>query len=400
MKLIRRQLGDGIRIKHGFAFLGKFFSDQGRYIILTPGNFYEEGGFKPRPEKDRFYTGIFPHDYVLKKGDLIIAMTEQGPGLLGSSAFIPEDDTYLHNQRLGLVDEIDADVFEKRYLFHLFNSRTVRSQIYGSATGTKVKHTSPKRVYKAKVLAPDVDKQEKISSIIENYYQLIKINRHRIQLFEETARFLYREWFVYFRFPGHEKTKKVEGVPEGWTRGSLEDITTIKKGRNITFEQAIEGNIPVVGGGLEPTYYHNEANVCAPVITISASGANAGYVNLYHSDVWASDCSYMNRETTKHIFYLFLMLKSLQAYMTGLQVGVAQPHVYPKDLNRSKVLIPSDDICERFELLVTPMFDLIKNLKHHNQKLMQARDLLLPRLMRGAIEVSGFDTKTSQEAET
>jgi type I restriction enzyme S subunit len=123
------------------------------------------------------------------------------------------------------------------------------------------------------------------------------------------------------------------------------------------------------------------------VVTISASGANAGYVNLYYSDVWASDCSYLNRETTRYIFYLFLMLKSLQAYISGLQVGVAQPHVYPKDLNRLKILIPPDDICERFELLVTPMFNLIKNLKHQNQKLAQARDLLLPRLMSGAIEV-------------
>src|SRR3989339_2246678 len=188
MKLINRKLGDGIHIKHGFAFLGEYFSDQGKYILLTPGNFYEEGGFKQRPEKDRYYIGTFPSEYLLKKDDLIVAMTEQGPGLLGSSAFIPEDNAYLHNQRLGLVDEIDKEFFDKKYLYHLFNSRGVRSQIYGSATGTKVRHTSPGRIYKVKVLVPDVVKQKEISSIIEYYSQLIDNNRKRIQLLEESAR--------------------------------------------------------------------------------------------------------------------------------------------------------------------------------------------------------------------
>lgn len=149
----------------------------------------------------------------------------------------------------------------------------------------------------------------------------------------------------------------------------------------------MEGDIPVVGGGLEPTYYHNKANVSAPVITISASGANAGFVNLYDTDIWVSDCSYIDKNSTKYIYYLYLRLKSLQTSIFGLQVGAAQPHVYPKDLNRLRVLIAPDDLCRQFERLVTPIFDLIRTLKSENQKLAQARDLLLPRLMSGKIEV-------------
>ena len=387
MKLNNRKLGDGIHIKHGFAFLGKYFSDQGKHILLTPGNFYEEGGFKLRPEKDRYFLGVFPNDYLLKKDDLIIAMTEQGPGLIGSSAFIPEDNIYLHNQRLGLIDEIDKNVFDKKYLYYLFNSRGVRSQIYGSATGTKVRHTAPRRIYKVKVLVPDVVKQKEISLIIEKYNQLIDINRRRMQLLEESARLLFREWFVYFRFPGYGKVKVVDGLPEGWERGLLEDIAIVKKGSNITFEQAIEGDIPVVGGGLEPTYYHNKANVFAPVITISASGANSGYVNLYDTDIWASDCSYIDNKTTKYIYFFYLKLRSMQTSIFRLQVGVAQPHVYPRDLNRIKLLITPDDLCFQFEQLATPIFNLLKNLKLENQKLAQVRDLLLSRLMSGVIEV-------------
>src|SRR5450759_3920355 len=100
-------LGEALHIKHGFAFKSKFFSGIGKYVVLTPGNFNEEGGFRLRLEKDRFYSGDISDGYILEEGDLIIAMTEQGPGLLGSPAIIPIGDKYLHNQRLGLIDRLD-----------------------------------------------------------------------------------------------------------------------------------------------------------------------------------------------------------------------------------------------------------------------------------------------------
>src|ERR1700681_4990459 len=96
-------IGQLLRIEHGFAFKGEFFSEVGDLVVLTPGNFHEAGGFRRRPDKDRFYQGKFPDRYLLNRNDLIVAMTEQGEGLLVSSAFIPESKRYLHNQRLGLV---------------------------------------------------------------------------------------------------------------------------------------------------------------------------------------------------------------------------------------------------------------------------------------------------------
>jgi hypothetical protein len=88
------KLGDAIHIKHGFAFKGEYFVEEGEMIVLTPGNFYEKGGFRVRPGKDRAYSGDVPDDYILNEGDLIVAMTEQGPGLLGSSALVPESNRY------------------------------------------------------------------------------------------------------------------------------------------------------------------------------------------------------------------------------------------------------------------------------------------------------------------
>src|SRR5271167_1178426 len=120
MSVQQRPLGDLIRIKHGYTFKSKFFRDSGKYVVLTPGHFFEEGGFRIRPEKDRFYDGDIPDGFMLPERALIVAMTEQGPGLLGSSALVPEGEKYLHNQRIGLVTITDPSVLDKDFLFRLF----------------------------------------------------------------------------------------------------------------------------------------------------------------------------------------------------------------------------------------------------------------------------------------
>ena len=311
----------------------------------------------------------------------------KGPGLIvgrkgnvGSvyfekNNFFPIDTVYF----LKKTNEVD----DLRYLYYLLKYLPLNKLNSDAAVPGLNRETA----LKVKTFLPNPITQRKISNILLSYDDLIDTNRRRIQLLEESARLLFREWFVYFRFPGHEKVKIVDGVPEGWKKGLLGDMTIVKKGRNITFENAVEGNVSVVGGGLKPSYYHNKANVSAPVITISASGANAGYVNIYETDIWASDCSYINKDSTKYIYSLYLRLKSLQSAISSFQVGAAQPHVYLRDLNRLKLLIAPDNLCMQFEQLVIPIFNLIKNLKSENQKLAQARDLLLPRLMSGAIEV-------------
>ena len=103
----RSRLGDLLTIKHGYAFKSEYFSASGPFVLLTPGNFCESGGFRSKGDQEKYYTGDVPSEYILKRRDLLIAMTEQAPGLLGSSILVPEDDLYLHNQRLGLVNDLD-----------------------------------------------------------------------------------------------------------------------------------------------------------------------------------------------------------------------------------------------------------------------------------------------------
>jgi type I restriction enzyme S subunit len=139
----KHHLRDLIHIKHGFAFKGEYIGANGPSVLVTPGNFFEEGGFKRNGDKQKRYSGPVPSEYVLPAKSLVVAMTEQAEGLLGSAAFIPDDEIYLHNQRIGLVTSDTTDI---RFLYYLLNTPKVRQQIRASSSGTKVRHTSPSRI--------------------------------------------------------------------------------------------------------------------------------------------------------------------------------------------------------------------------------------------------------------
>ena len=166
MSYITYKLKDLITVKHGYPFKSEYFKQSGPYIVMTPGNFLEKGGFKITPDKERYYQASFPIEYLLHKGDLVVAMTEQTRGLLGSSVIIPQDGFLLHNQRIGLV-RCDEAKINKNYLYYLFNTSYVREQIESSASGTKIKHTSPERIGEVVVHIPEsTTEQEHIASTL------------------------------------------------------------------------------------------------------------------------------------------------------------------------------------------------------------------------------------------
>ena len=160
---VEERLSELCDIKHGYAFEGEFFSNQGDYVLLTPGNFYESGGYRDRGEKQKYYIGPIPQDFVLTKGDMLVAMTEQAAGLLGSPILVPETDKFLHNQRLGLVTAKRAVPWLNEFFFHVFNLAAVRQAIHDSASGTKVRHTSPTKIGAVRAWFPPVAEQKRIA---------------------------------------------------------------------------------------------------------------------------------------------------------------------------------------------------------------------------------------------
>lgn len=316
-------------------------------------------------------------------GDVIL--TREAPvGEVGR--FTSDDDKVFLGQRL-FHYRPNLEKLDWNFLAYVLQSPSVQGRFKGMGFGATVDHVRVGDAEQLTIPCPPLDVQKKIGDTLAAYDDLIENNQRRIQLLEQAARQLYKEWFVQLRFPGHEHVRIKHGVPEGWKIKPLGEVIEIKKGKNITADTSIEGDVPVVAGGLTPAYFHNAANVVGPVITVSASGANAGFVNLYHENIWASDCSYVGADATDYIYYFYLHLTSRQSEISVLQKGAAQPHVYPKDLMRLAALCPPESFVKYFEQEASKNFLLISNLIKQNKLLAKARDLLLPRLMNGELAV-------------
>ncbi|WP_113668832.1 restriction endonuclease subunit S [Rhodovulum sp. BSW8] len=168
-------------IKHGYAFQSEFFSNEGDYVLLTPGNFYEEGGYRDRGEKQKYFNGEIPREYVLNEGDMLIAMTEQAAGLLGSPALVPQSDKFLHNQRLGLVTKRPGVAWLNEFFFHVLNTLPVRKAIHDTASGAKVRHTSPTKIGDIVVFVPTTtDEQQRIADCLSSLDDLISAETRKL----------------------------------------------------------------------------------------------------------------------------------------------------------------------------------------------------------------------------
>lgn len=170
--------------------------------------------------------------------------------------------------------------------------------------------------------------------------------------------------------------------------GSVGDYIIPKRGKPLLSKNAIAGDVPVVAGGLEPATYHNVANTTAPVITISASGANAGFVNLWDIPVWSSDSSFIDASMTECVYFWFVLLKKRQKEIFESQTGSAQPHIYPQHIAALPLgFIDPHQILE-YHCMVSPLFATIGHNKAENKRLSVIRDTLLPRLISGDIDVT------------
>jgi type I restriction enzyme S subunit len=167
------RLGGIANIKHGYAFSSESFtSNPTPYVLTTPGNFHESGGFRDRGPNTKYFNGEIPPSFVFNAGDLIIPMTEQAAGLLGSPAFIPNDGkSYLHNQRLGKL-EFYSDEVLPAYVYWFFNCEFFRGELARTCTGMKVRHTSPKRILKVPFALPPLAEQHRIVAKVEQLMAL------------------------------------------------------------------------------------------------------------------------------------------------------------------------------------------------------------------------------------
>ena len=313
---------------------------------------------------------------VPQAGDLILA--REAPA--GNVAIILEGQEVCLGQRTVLIRPDKAKV-NPQYLTYYLLAPYAQHELTSAANGATVAHVNMPKIRGLKINLPDIREQNRIAGILSAYDDLIATNQKQINLLEEAAQRIYKEWFIDSRFPGYEDTPIEDGVPKGWYYGILGEVAQFKRGKTITKDDAIVGDVPVIAGGLTPAYYHNQANTSAPVITVSGSGANAGFTRMYHVKVWASDCSFIDGDSTKWIYFVYCFLRANKQSIDNLQKGSAQPHVYAKDLNQLRVLIPSEGTAEAFNQLIKPLFDRIAALDKQTLLLTEARERLLPKLI-------------------
>jgi type I restriction enzyme S subunit len=391
------RLGDGLEVHHGFAFKGEYFRDQGELIVLTPGNFFDAGGFKPKSGKEKYYDGPVPLRYLLRAGDVVVAMTEQVQGLLGSTATIPDDERYLHNQRLGLLEITDTDVLDLRFTYHLLNGPDARRQLQATATGAKIRHTAPERIKAVEVRLPDVPTQKRVAAILDSFDSLIENNRRRIEVLEEMAGALYREWFVRFRYPGHEDVPLVDSplgpIPDGWAAMTIGDVLELRYGKALKKDDRRGGPVAVVSSaGI--VGWHDAALVSGPAIVVGRKG-NVGSVTWVDCASWPIDTAYFV-ETDLPLRYVAEQLRRTEFLNTHAAVpGLSREQAYSRPFLR-----PQREAMERFESAVGSLADEGRALALSSERLTSIRDLLLPKLVTGQLDVSHLDLDALTEAAT
>lgn len=304
-----------------------------------------------------------------KKGDILL--TTEAP--MGLVAKLDRDDIGIAQRLLTLRG--NPKIIDNDYLLYWLQSDLGQVALKAKETGTTVTGIKQSEFRKIQINLPDVKIQKRVSSILCIIDKKISFNNKINNNLEQQA-------FVIFdnMFPDVSTGSNLIG-----------NIITPQRGKNLLSKDAIPGEVPVVAGGLEPATYHNASNTVSPVLTISASGANAGYVNLWNVPVWSSDSSFIDVTMTDDVYFWYVMLKKRQKEIFDAQTGSAQPHIYPKHIAAMPVAKLEQKDITQFTNLVTPLFCAIGENKQENIKLAELRDYLLPKLMSGELDVSDID---------
>ena len=271
-----------------------------------------------------------------------------------------------------------------RFLFYALLEKGRTGAFSVLFTGSTIKHLTAQNLAKIEISYPPRLEQESIAEMLSAYDDLIENNCRRIALLEESAHLLYREWFVHLRFPEHEHVKVVDGVPEGWGGRVLGDLLTLQRGFDLPASQRMDGAYPIYAAtGIHG--YHNKAMADGPGVVTGRSGS-LGSVLYSSVDFWPLNTTLWVKEfKAVSPEYAYFLLQSLD--LEQLNGGAAVPTLNRNDVHRIAVLWPPNTLMDEFTGVVLVQLQQIDRLSRFNEKLRGARDLLLPRLMSGEIQV-------------
>ena len=268
-----------------------------------------------------------------------------------------------------------------------FKNRSFRRAMSGTAVGANIQNLSQSRLSTYEAIVPDYESQVRIAKVLSSYDNLIKNNQKQIKLLEEAAQRFYKEWFVDLHFPGYEDVTIVDGVPKGWSKEPIGSIIgKVSRTKQIkTADYLLEGAIPVIDQSRNfIAGYTNDSealvNTGTPVIVFGDHTRILKYIQFPFAK---------GADGTQLIISDRTNMPQSLLYLSLITVDLSNYHYarHFKYLKAESILIPSQDVADEFDRLISPIFSQIQKLREKCYKLSQARDRLLPKLMSGEIEV-------------
>lgn len=329
-------------------------------------------------------------------GDVIL--TREAPvGEVGR--YTSNDDGVFLGQRL-FHYRADPKVLDWNFLAYVLQSHDVQGRLRGMGFGATVEHIKVGDAENLLIPCPPILIQRHIGSTLAAYDDLIENNRRRMALLEESARLLYREWFVHLRFPGHEHTRVDDGVPAGWERRTLGELCS--EIRESVLPGAMEPDTPYIGLEHMPrrsitlSEWGSAEQVTSSKHRFRAGEILFGKIRPYFHKVGlalvdgvASSDAIVIRPNTSKVHALTLMTASSDAFIAdtaqSMKEGSKMPRADWKQMQQYLVPLPPDGLLASFDGVIHPILEQLRTLTFANQKLRAARDLLLPRLMNGEL---------------
>ncbi len=428
-----RTLGIYIRVKHGCAFKGEYFTEsETPYVLVTPGNFAIGGGFLNN--KPKYYAGPVPDDYILQEGDLVVTMTDlsKAGDTLGYPALVPRTlgRRYLHNQRIGLVEIKEGVEADKRFLFYRLRASDYRHHILATASGSTVRHTSPGRICEFETTLPAITEQRDIAGVLGALDDKIEQNQQTARALERLARAIFRAWFVDFEpvkakaagatsFPSMPQqvfdalpTRFVDSdigpVPEGWEVKAIGDVVTTKGGGTpntknpeywdggehcwVTPKDMSRLSHPVLldtERRITDAALNSISSGMLPVGTVlMSSRAPVGYLGIARVPTAINQgfIAMVCDGPLPPIYVLNWALTSMDVIKARAS-GTTFPEISKKNFRPLPVVLPIDDVISAYQQTSDPLFELLAACVEENLHLTQVRDYLLPKLLSGTVRV-------------
>lgn len=392
------KLGKHIQILSGFAFKSKDFSDAGIPVIkiknVTPPSVslidlsYVSEEVANQNSK-----------FILQYDDVLIALTgshiNQMASVVGRVARVKYFDVTVLNQRVAKITVIDENDCDLDFVYYYLSQDKIKIELASKAGGAANQaNISPTDIKNLMIPFPNIKTQRKISSVLKSYDDLIENNQKQIKLLEEAAQRLYKEWFVDLRFPGYENTPIIDGLPQGWKREKLVDIADVQYG--FAFDGSLfnsDGNgMPIIRirnipDGITKDYTTEEAD---EQYIVKNGDIVVGMDGEFHINSWSGADSYLVQRTccikphnSGMNGYLLQAIYEPIKFFESTVVGATVAHLGKKHIDTITIFTAPEEMYKPFQ----QYFNKRQLLLNQNQRLAEARDRLLPKLMSGELEV-------------